>query len=78
MIAVMFRDKKAQRKNQNGPRVTQLVRHVSRTTELGVCIKLAKGALDPTVYVIDEDIKQFWSQYGPLRDTTHYQSPSGY
>jgi len=21
---------------------------------------------------IDEDIKQFWSQYGPLRDTTRH------
>ncbi|KAK4810611.1 hypothetical protein QYF61_007348 [Mycteria americana] len=27
-------------------------------------------------YVVDEDIKQYWSQYGPLRDTTHHRSPS--
>jgi len=32
--------------------------------------KLSEGALDPAVYVIDEDTKQYWSHYGPLRDTT--------
>jgi len=36
-------------------------------TQLGVICKLAEGALDLTVYVIAEDIKQYWSQYGPLR-----------
>ncbi|KAK4828118.1 hypothetical protein QYF61_023916 [Mycteria americana] len=44
--------------------------HVNHTIQLGVVCKLAEGALDPTVYVIDEDIKQYWSQYGLLRDTT--------
>ncbi|KAK4826482.1 hypothetical protein QYF61_009478 [Mycteria americana] len=44
------------------------LRRVNRTTQLGVIWKLAEGALNPTVYVIDEDIKQYWSQ--PLRDTT--------
>ena len=48
------------------------LRCVNRTTQLGVICKLAEGALDPTVYVIDEDIKQYWSQYGPLRDTTRH------
>ncbi|KAK4810846.1 hypothetical protein QYF61_008818 [Mycteria americana] len=43
---------------------------VNSTTQLGVICKLAEGALDPTVNVIDEDIKQYWSQYRPLRDTT--------
>ena len=46
------------------------------TTQLGVICKLAEGALDPAV--IDEDIKQYWSQYGPLRDITHHLSPSGH
>ncbi|KAK4831203.1 hypothetical protein QYF61_016040 [Mycteria americana] len=46
------------------------LRRVNHTTQLGVACKLAEGALDPTVCVIDEDIKQYWSQYGPLRDTT--------
>ncbi|KAK4833081.1 hypothetical protein QYF61_027743 [Mycteria americana] len=54
------------------------IRHLNRTTQLGVICKLAEGALDPTVYVNDEDIKQYWSQYGPLRDTTCHQSPSGH
>ncbi|KAK4823973.1 hypothetical protein QYF61_008592 [Mycteria americana] len=53
------------------------LRRVNRTTQLGVICKLAEGALDPTVYVIDEDIKQYWSQYRPLRDITCHQSLSG-
>ncbi|KAK4817066.1 hypothetical protein QYF61_027095 [Mycteria americana] len=48
------------------------LRRVNCTTQLGVIYKFAEGALDPTVYVIDEDIKQYWSQYRPLRDTTHH------
>ena len=51
--------------------------HVDHTTQLGVICRLAEGALHPTVYIIDEDIKQYQSQYGPLRDTTCHQSPSG-
>ncbi|KAK4831208.1 hypothetical protein QYF61_016045 [Mycteria americana] len=46
--------------------------------QLGVACKLAEGALDPTVYVTDEDIKQYWSQYRPLRDTTCHCTPSGH
>ncbi|KAK4818966.1 LOW QUALITY PROTEIN: hypothetical protein QYF61_022633 [Mycteria americana] len=46
------------------------LRCVNHTTQLGVVCKLAEGALDPTAYAVDEDIKQYWSQYGPLRDTT--------
>ncbi|KAK4832883.1 hypothetical protein QYF61_026433 [Mycteria americana] len=49
--------------------------HVNRTTQLGVICKLAEDALNPTVYVTDEDIKQYWSRHGPLMDTTsvdHY------
>ncbi|KAK4826501.1 hypothetical protein QYF61_009574 [Mycteria americana] len=49
------------------------LRHVNHTTQLGVVCKLAEGALNPTVHVIDEDIKQYRSQYGPLRDTTHWK-----
>ena len=30
------------------------------------------------VHVIDEDIKRYWSQYGPLRDTTCHQCPCGH
>ncbi|KAK4815925.1 LOW QUALITY PROTEIN: hypothetical protein QYF61_010182 [Mycteria americana] len=43
---------------------------VSCTTQLGVICTLAEGALHLTVNVIDENIEQHWSQYGPLRDTT--------
>ncbi|KAK4818126.1 hypothetical protein QYF61_006213 [Mycteria americana] len=46
------------------------LRCVNHTTQLGVICKLAEGALNPAVYAIDEDIKQHWSQYGPLRDAT--------
>ncbi|KAK4812466.1 LOW QUALITY PROTEIN: hypothetical protein QYF61_026459 [Mycteria americana] len=50
--------------------------HANRT-QLGVIYKLAEGALDLTVNVI-ENIEEHWSQYGPLRDTTCPQSPSGH
>jgi len=33
------------------------LQNVDHTTQLGVIYKLAEGALDPTVYVIEEDIK---------------------
>ncbi|KAK4830062.1 hypothetical protein QYF61_008400 [Mycteria americana] len=46
------------------------LRHANCATQLGVICKLAEGALDATVHVIGEDIKQYWSQYGPLRNTT--------
>ncbi|KAK4821329.1 hypothetical protein QYF61_018234 [Mycteria americana] len=42
------------------------VQHVNCTTQLGVICKLAEHALNPTVYVIDEDIKQYWPQYRPF------------
>ncbi|KAK4822945.1 hypothetical protein QYF61_023445 [Mycteria americana] len=47
-------------------------RHVNCTTQLGVICKLAEGALDPTLYIIDEDIKQYWSQITDkgITDTT--------
>ncbi|KAK4806259.1 LOW QUALITY PROTEIN: hypothetical protein QYF61_013403 [Mycteria americana] len=49
---------------------------VNCTTQLGVICKLAEGALNPTVYVVDEDIGQHWSQYRPLRDPTLCESCS--
>ena len=48
------------------------LRRVDCTTQLCVVCKFAEGALDPTVYVIDEDIEQHWPQNGPLRDTTSH------
>jgi len=49
---------------------------VDRTPQLGVIYKLAEGALDPTVNVTDEDIKEYWHQHQSLGDTTHHHSPS--
>jgi len=40
------------------------------TTQLDVICKLTEGALDLSVYVINENVKQHRFQYGPLRDTT--------
>ena len=48
------------------------------TTQLGVICKLAEGSLDPTVYVIDKDIKQYQTQNRPLRNTTHHRPPPGH
>ena len=42
---------------------------VDHSTQLGVICKFSEGALNPTVCVIDKDIKQYWSEYGPLWDT---------
>jgi len=50
---------------------------VSCSTQLGVVCKLAEGALDLAIQVIDENVKQLRSQYGPLRDTTHHCCPLG-
>ena len=36
---------------------------VNRTMRLGVILKVAEGALNPTAGVIDEDIKEHWLQY---------------
>ncbi|GAB0209612.1 hypothetical protein GRJ2_003426900 [Grus japonensis] len=54
------------------------LKRINRTTQLGVICKFAEGALSPTIYVIDEDIEQYWSQYRPLRDTTRYWFPFGH
>jgi len=43
---------------------------VDCNTQLGVICKCTEGALDPIDYVIDEDIKQYWSQNRSLSNTT--------
>ncbi|PKU39962.1 small glutamine-rich tetratricopeptide repeat-containing protein beta [Limosa lapponica baueri] len=50
---------------------------IDNPTQLGVICKLADGALNPSVYVVDKNVKQYQSQHGPLRDTTCHCSPSG-
>ena len=37
---------------------TPSLQHVDPTTQLGVVGKLAEGALNPTVYAADKDVKQ--------------------
>ncbi|PKU41108.1 hypothetical protein llap_8578 [Limosa lapponica baueri] len=51
---------------------------VNHATQLGVIGKLAEGALYPTVYVSDKDVKQHWSQYRFLRNTTRHWLPLGH
>lgn len=51
---------------------------VNFSTELGVISKLAKNTLNPAVNLIDKDVKDHWSQVGPLGDTVHQWSPSGH
>ncbi|PKU45118.1 hypothetical protein llap_4569 [Limosa lapponica baueri] len=48
------------------------------TTQLGVIPIIAERALNHTFYVIDEDIKQYWSLHEPLRDTPCYWFPLGH
>lgn len=47
------------------------------TTQLGALCKHDEGELDPIV-CDSEDIKHYPSQYRPLKDTPHHQSPSGH
>jgi len=44
--------------------------HINCTAQHGVINKLAEGALDAIVYVIDEDVKEHRSQDQLLRGTT--------
>ncbi|PKU40440.1 solute carrier family 22 member 7- hypothetical protein [Limosa lapponica baueri] len=50
---------------------------MDNTTQLGLICKFADGALNTSVYVIDKNVKEYWSQHGPVRDTTSHCSPSG-
>jgi len=38
------------------------LQHIDCTTQLAVIGKLAEGALNPTVHVINKDVKPHWSQ----------------
>ncbi|KAK4810832.1 hypothetical protein QYF61_008804 [Mycteria americana] len=50
---------------------------INTPTQLGVICKLAEGALDPFVQIIDKDIKQNWPQHRALGDTTCDRLPTG-
>jgi len=41
---------------------------VSCITQLGIVCKLAGDTLNPSVYVIDEDVEEHWFQKGPMGD----------
>lgn len=47
-------------------------------TDSGTVNKSAEGALNLTVHVNNIDIKQHWSQYRSLRNTSHHYSPLGH
>ncbi|XP_010084284.1 PREDICTED: cell division cycle protein 20 homolog B, partial [Pterocles gutturalis] len=48
--------------------------HVDCTTQLGVICKFAEGGLNPTAYVVDEDI-QYWSPF--LQSRFHFNVLAG-
>jgi len=48
------------------------------TAQLGVIFKLAEGALNAIVYVIDGDVEEHWSQERHLGDTTCDWPPPGH
>lgn len=48
------------------------------TTYLHVIHKLAKGAPDLIIYIVNEDIQYYFSQYRPLGDIICYWSPLGH
>ena len=52
--------------------------HVNCTTQFGVISKLAEGALDSIVDVIDKDVKEHRSQDRPQEDTARYWPPPGH
>ena len=51
---------------------------INHTTQLSVICILAESVLDRNVYVIEKDIKEYWSQKRPLGDTTHHWPPPGH
>ncbi|PKU47477.1 hypothetical protein llap_2217 [Limosa lapponica baueri] len=52
--------------------------HVDRTTQVHVIGKLTEGVLNANIYVNNTDVKQYQSQYQPLRNTTHHCLPLGH
>ncbi|KAK4826520.1 hypothetical protein QYF61_010017 [Mycteria americana] len=53
------------------------LQQINTPTQLGVICKLAEGALNPFVQIIDKDIKQNWPQYRALGNTACDQPPTG-
>ncbi|KAK4816629.1 hypothetical protein QYF61_019328 [Mycteria americana] len=53
------------------------LQQINTPAQLGVICKLAEGALDPFVQIIDKDIKQNWPQHRALGNTTCDWPPTG-
>ncbi|KAK4815335.1 hypothetical protein QYF61_000167 [Mycteria americana] len=53
------------------------LQQINTPAQLGVVCKLAEGALDPFVQIIDKDIKQNWPQHRALGNTACDRPPTG-
>ncbi|KAK4816124.1 hypothetical protein QYF61_011360 [Mycteria americana] len=53
------------------------LKQINTPAQLGVVCKLAEGALDPFVQIIDKDVKQNWPQHRALGNTTCDRPPTG-
>jgi len=51
--------------------------HIECSARPGDICEVAESALNPIIDVIDKDVKEYWSQNGPLGDATCHQ-PSKY
>ncbi|KAK4808361.1 hypothetical protein QYF61_026964 [Mycteria americana] len=54
------------------------LKQINTPAQLGVICKLAEGALDPFIHIIDKDIKQNWPQHRALGNTTCDRPPTGF
>ena len=50
---------------------------INCSTLLGATTKLAVGALNPIIYAVDKDSKDYWSQDRSLENTTDHWPPTG-
>ncbi|KAK4821227.1 hypothetical protein QYF61_015795, partial [Mycteria americana] len=53
------------------------LKQINTPTQFGVICKLAEGALDPFVQIIDKDVKQNWPQHRALGNTACDRAPTG-
>ncbi|KAK4831631.1 hypothetical protein QYF61_018571 [Mycteria americana] len=53
------------------------LKQINTPTQLGVVCKLAEGALDPLIQIIDKDVKQNWPQHRALGNTACDRPPTG-
>ncbi|KAK4819771.1 hypothetical protein QYF61_011371 [Mycteria americana] len=53
------------------------LKQINTPAQLGVICNLTEGALDPSIQIIDKDIKQDWPQHRALGDTSCDWPPTG-